>query len=410
MTAFLVAAVLICFSIAVWWCRVRLRPAELKAVAEDDNAANVFVLVHGTFASAAKWTTKDSNLVKTISSVDNGSSAVYAFVWWGRNSVRQRLYYANALANRLSDLRARHRQAGITIIAHSHGGAVSLKALEICDSACDIRLVCLSTPFLHVRERAPGLLKGASVFVRGTFLVGGVVACAPLATLADQYHSSTSNWVVSSALALVTLPLLGISLVWLSKKLIAAKGEQLDRDLSVQVSGHRRLLLIRMIGDEASAFLSAYTFFDWLLEWMLSLWHTIDDRARKRQHSIWEAILGFTLLAALVFFLANRLRITDEQGVVFLAVGVFAGPLLALLSFLFALILPVACVLPMGLSALLEFGPGPSLLNLLQLVRGGWSCFNLRTMKAVSCTVSPTKQPSALSEFASGANLRVRNL
>lgn len=100
MTVFLAAGVLLCLGVALWWWRIRLRPAQLETVVANNNAKNVFVLVHGTFASAAKWTTKDSSLVKAISP-PNPNTAVYSFLWWGRNSVRQRLYCAKELAKRL---------------------------------------------------------------------------------------------------------------------------------------------------------------------------------------------------------------------------------------------------------------------------------------------------------------------
>jgi hypothetical protein len=58
-----------------------------------------------------------------------------------------------------------------------------------------------------------------------------------------------------------------------------------------------------------------------------------------------------TIAAACLFALANRLHVTEEQGAMFLALGVFVGPALALLSNILAVFLATWSILPLGWSA-----------------------------------------------------------
>lgn len=329
-----------------------MKPSRLESIIKVEDPVHIFVLVHGTWAASAEWIKAGSKLVASLLRTAKSDIRIDAFIWWGRNSPKRREYYAKELAKNLADLRDKHRTASITIVAHSHGGAVSSKALEYCNGVqADIRLVCLSTPFLHVRERARGLLDGVSVFLRGIFLVAGVVSIAPLADLSDRFHPSMTEFWVSCLACLVILPLIGFWLAWWLGRSIKAKGDELREAIGTRVSPSQKLLLLRMAGDEASYALSAYKFFDWLLERILFLWHSIDAPLRRRKQSIWEAIFMLTLVAAGLFALVNGLHLTENQGVIFLAIGVFVGPILALLSTILAVLLAMWSILPMGWSA-----------------------------------------------------------
>lgn len=81
---------------------------------------------------------------------ENLHIAFEPFHWSGANSVFARNDAALTLCERLKSLHSKGEQ--IVIIAHSHGGNVALRALELLGSdARRIRLITLATPFLRLR-------------------------------------------------------------------------------------------------------------------------------------------------------------------------------------------------------------------------------------------------------------------
>lgn len=115
---------------------------------------HVVVLVHGTFARGAAWTSPHSKLGGALKSSLHGDLLLTAFEWSGRNSHEARLAGGSELAQGLRLLRKDHPSASLHVIAHSHGGNVVGYALR----APSVRqgldgVVCLGTPFVVSRPR-----------------------------------------------------------------------------------------------------------------------------------------------------------------------------------------------------------------------------------------------------------------
>jgi pimeloyl-ACP methyl ester carboxylesterase len=74
--------------------------------------------------------------------------------WTGANTVQARKDGAEAVAGDLNKLLADHPQAKAVLVAHSHGGAVAIKAARQCEHVDRVAgIACLATPFLHATPR-----------------------------------------------------------------------------------------------------------------------------------------------------------------------------------------------------------------------------------------------------------------
>lgn len=121
----------------------------------DDNLMElVFTLVHGTFARKAQWTQPQSefcrNLVEWLKPHD---VFIEPFDWSGRNSASARQRAAEELTSHLNEQRRKRPEACQIVIGHSHGGAVAVTTLASNRNMGISGVVCLSTPFIHVRHR-----------------------------------------------------------------------------------------------------------------------------------------------------------------------------------------------------------------------------------------------------------------
>lgn len=121
---------------------------------------HVVVLVHGTFARGAAWTSPQSKLGGALKSSLHGDLLLISFEWSGRNSHEARLAGGCELARRLRLLRNDHPSASLHVIAHSHGGNVVGYALRTPSVRQGLDgVVCLGTPFVvsHPRDLKPTL-------------------------------------------------------------------------------------------------------------------------------------------------------------------------------------------------------------------------------------------------------------
>jgi hypothetical protein len=122
------------------------------------------------------WHTKDSTFSKRLLASLGPHARTEPFCWSGGNTVWDRIYAAGAdgdfgklaanmvsLRKHIATIAAEPSGPAQVLVAHSHGGNVCLYALrdESTERAVD-GLVCLSTPFVHARERVDsGLLDDA---------------------------------------------------------------------------------------------------------------------------------------------------------------------------------------------------------------------------------------------------------
>src|SRR5688572_10380765 len=111
-------------------------------------------LVHGTFAPNARWVSPGSSLRRNVTRRCGVSVNFHVFRWSGWNTHTSRLKAAARLRQHLIDLGDKFPNVAHFVVAHSHGGTVTLYALR--DPAIKAKLAgvaCLSTPFIVVQRR-----------------------------------------------------------------------------------------------------------------------------------------------------------------------------------------------------------------------------------------------------------------
>lgn len=119
-----------------------------------EQPAFVITSVHGTFARRSKWTSPDSDFVRSVRSLLPGDVSVYSHTWSGANSQKARRQASTELKQKLIDQFERHPAAAHFVIGHSHGGNVAMYALD--DDSVQSRVngvLCVNTPFITVTTR-----------------------------------------------------------------------------------------------------------------------------------------------------------------------------------------------------------------------------------------------------------------
>jgi hypothetical protein len=118
-------------------------------------------LVHGTwprgpfgFGRVISWYSADSILCGDLYRDGQAHTLISRHKWSGANSVSAREAAADDLKPKLRALFQKYPHAVHFVIAHSHGAAVVLRALQDQSIASRIAgIICLSTPFIRVSLR-----------------------------------------------------------------------------------------------------------------------------------------------------------------------------------------------------------------------------------------------------------------
>ncbi|CAD6532877.1 hypothetical protein LMG27952_02669 [Paraburkholderia hiiakae] len=116
------------------------------------------VLVHGTFARDSEWTRENSFLTRELLLLEPGGVTIGKFVWSGKNRHDHRILASAALRERLASEAAARPNERILIVAHSHGGNIAMSAVDGVPEHQRAGIVCLGTPFCHVRCRSIKML------------------------------------------------------------------------------------------------------------------------------------------------------------------------------------------------------------------------------------------------------------
>jgi pimeloyl-ACP methyl ester carboxylesterase len=232
----------------------------------------VVTLVHGTWAQSATWMLPDSALCRRLIETSGGRLALMPLRWSGGNTVQARNRAATHLATHIDAVARRFPGANHYIIAHSHGGNVALYALRQRPSARISGLACLSTPFLHVRNRNLGQVSISSISA-GLFISAVIV----VETLLERQFAWTEDGALLAALstAAVLTTLFHVGSRRLAGPTLAA--------CSLPTSIDTDLLLIRTTGDEASSVLAAAHFASWLAK---RLWNVPASVLREGYGSV----------------------------------------------------------------------------------------------------------------------------
>jgi hypothetical protein len=184
---------------------------------------------------------------------DYGVSAqIEAFLWSGANSVYER----DAAAHKLKD-RILASEDDTTIIAHSHGGNVAMRAIHLLNDNRQIKLITLATPFLSTFAtepiQFPETLTHAVLFFALLLLLG---------------PSGFIGGVVAGLLALILINVLlygiintgGVHTLWpLGQSWLGRPWRLVQASKSTNAIGKTSLLVIRGIEDEAGLILAAAT-------------------------------------------------------------------------------------------------------------------------------------------------------
>lgn len=128
-----------------------------KIVSENDPpspAALHCVLVHGTFATDAKWTFPDAPLATGLRNLEPGGVQFHRFVWSGDNTHTARCVAAAEIGSRLRELAAKYPDSRFLLVGHSHGGNVACAGASTLQDMRCAGIVTLATPFFHVIRRS----------------------------------------------------------------------------------------------------------------------------------------------------------------------------------------------------------------------------------------------------------------
>jgi hypothetical protein len=228
----------------------------------------VLTFVHGTWGRGmifpsgdAAWTTDESTLCRSLRDRLGPDAVFRRFRWSGRNSHTARLKASERLRDFLQEGLNDPPDATHIIVAHSHGGNVALRALG---DHPNLReqingVACLATPFIAAQYRNIGR-DGWAILGRGTalalvFVLGGLVESLYfLFTHANVPKRILWMWVCVAVLGLV------VSLVLLLRNRIREHASKLRRELSTPPLGRSQLLIIRSPADEASGIIGVFQF------------------------------------------------------------------------------------------------------------------------------------------------------
>ena len=211
-------------------------------------------LVHGTFGRAARWTQPCSTFRLGI---DKQDILFDVFDWSGGPWPLARKRAAQRLRQQLLQASKEPPFVPHFIIAHSHGGNIAFSALDDPAVAEYVRGVgCLATPFLRVRRRPHGDLLAAFAFF--ALLIGPT-------WLTLYLFSKGIDLSLPVHLAIVVLPLLLWLGIWKQSGHVLARFQS---HMQVKAVARTGVLIVRAVGDEASALLAAIHFAGWFSTWL----------------------------------------------------------------------------------------------------------------------------------------------
>jgi pimeloyl-ACP methyl ester carboxylesterase len=242
-----------------WWRRrcekLGYRPFGASPLTESADSDVIVTLVHGTWAPDADWTHEHSTLRETLVQQLKGHRvSFHALAWSGGSSSRARAEAATQLIEDLRALASRYTGAKLVVVAHSHGGNALMYALRK-DPTIRTRLagiVCIATPFLHVRLR--DLHPFDDRFVRG--MLAGLIAI-PLGLAVHHFVAGKPPLVEGAVTitALIACTLGGWGLGRLNEEFAA----HYCRIHSLPHGELPPMLLMRAVADEAAAILALVT-------------------------------------------------------------------------------------------------------------------------------------------------------
>ncbi len=208
------------------------------------------ILVHGTFARDATWTSPDAPLAMGLRNLEPAGVQFHRFRWSGANTHVGRCAAVAELGSNLRDMADRYPSSRFLLVGHSHGGNVACAAASAIPADRCAGVVALATPFFHVRKRslAPAavlpavlwVLLGASWIGYGGSWMGEIAAKGNHWLYGSWAETIGNNWlyrVYSGIVAVLTMLFIG-SFLFLSAFLIYLKFKD---HLAVRQDTHFRM-------------------------------------------------------------------------------------------------------------------------------------------------------------------------
>jgi hypothetical protein len=274
----------------------------------------VITLVHGTWGRQSEWIKEGSRLREAFEATLKDRVFFRTFIWSGSNSFAAREKAGEDLRGFLKEgFQLFPNDAAHSIIAHSHGGNVVLKALE--DGFIRARVssaICLSTPFLTVAARNFGSSMGfnTNVFhwgLAGTAALYIDLKIAFLRRFAGYALLKTSGLVYASFLLMFAAEtLIAWTAIYFPAKLWRTYAQRFTKTQTIRPVSDLNLLVIRPPADEASGALTATQFVAWLAtrSWqVVALVQTWLRSALKEwaawteRHKFWSYLLALSITA-----------------------------------------------------------------------------------------------------------------
>ncbi|WP_139031404.1 hypothetical protein [Bradyrhizobium sp. ORS 375] len=238
---------------------------------DGDPMLVVITFVHGTWGRGvlrpsgdAPWTTDGSSLCRLFRDRFELNVKFRRFRWSGRNSHTARMGASEKLREFLWQGLNDHPGAVHIVVAHSHGGNVTLMSLGDCSSLRERinGVVCLATPFILAQDRNIGT-DGWTILKKGTvggllfFAVSFVLFCLEFSLLSRIENLADTRLYLWFMVYTAVVSLL-VSASLLLKGRLSNHASKLRRELSPRPLERSRLLIIRSPADEASGALAAF--------------------------------------------------------------------------------------------------------------------------------------------------------
>jgi alpha/beta hydrolase family protein len=266
----------------------------------------VITLVHGTWARRSRWTKEGSRLRQKLGESIAGPKLFLEFPWSGNNSPKARAAAALSLCEYLRRQIALHSEAQQFVIGHSHGGTVALKAVEIGNLFDQVHVACLSTPFFYVKPRFQKVRDSAKQVA-----LAAVTALLLLPTVL-RFTIITDHWPM-----IVLGGILYLYAAWRVEKVWKIAAENFRLQLAISIPQSASLMIIRTVGDEASAAIAAFQIVTWVmtkigllyvsaLGWIVETFLRIKNYFKKYEDKFVEKFKWWVLGAVVLAFVVDE--------------------------------------------------------------------------------------------------------
>jgi hypothetical protein len=283
------------------------------------------ILVHGTWARGAKWIEPGSETVKGVVAQLHAPAATVAMRWSGRNTFSARRQASEMLGKEIQEQASRHPNDKIFVIAHSHGGNVAMQAIQNGDVRDKISgLVCLSTPFFHVRPRP------MAYWFALTHLIIMFVSIPALLT-AVLYYSGIGNGIGLVCSAVIGLVFWCVGLLSIAV-FITSKTDRLAHSLGHPFVHTVPTLCIRAAGDEASLLLATFQLIGWVTGRPIALGELEWKESSERLQAVGRLLFRLTIFGGGALLVASLIsRYTGQKifGITAILIGLAVGAILS---------------------------------------------------------------------------------